>query len=266
MPPTAPTDRRLPSPRTARSIAHPRLLRLCSHGLSPSCRRRAPPRRGRQRFGRYTQVHQTEPFAAVALEARAFGTTTPLTRAGRAESARLRHDIRSVHTAASAPAIMGRASAPCAAVAGIPDASLALVMVVTSPSSYPLSLGPVLLAGLFTAGLEPDRSGTSCRRRASGTMRALTPAGLAHARQVSPLPLHCRPSIPIPTTSCASMSLCQSHQRIEIGQTAQASPSFGKLAASRRRNGFVILRAARSPPVAPHPASLRRSYLWLHRS
>ena len=31
-----------------------------------------------------------------------------------------------------------------------------------------------------------------------------------------------------------------------------------------RRNRFVILRATLSPPVAPHPASRQRSYLWLH--
>jgi len=30
------------------------------------------------------------------------------------------------------------------------------------------------------------------------------------------------------------------------------------------RIGFVILRAGLSPPVALHPASRRRSYLWLH--
>ena len=68
-----------------------------------------------------------------------------------------------------------------------------------------------------------------------GTMRALTPAGLAQTRQVSPLPSHCRPSIPTPTTSCASISLWPSHQRIEIGHLAQASPCSSRLAASRRR-------------------------------
>ena len=36
---------------------------------------------------------------------------TPLTSAGRAESAHLRHDMRSVHTEDSAPAIVRRASA-----------------------------------------------------------------------------------------------------------------------------------------------------------
>ena len=61
-------------------------------------------------------------------------------------------------------------------------------------------------------------------RDRSSTVRALTPAGLAHARQVSPLTLPCLPSIQPPTTSCASMSLSQSHQRIELDPKAQASP------------------------------------------
>src|ERR1700679_1392656 len=36
-----------------------------------------------------------------------------------------------------------------------------------------------------------------------------------------------------------------------------------RLAAPYRRNGFVILRAVRSPPASPHPASRRRSCLRL---
>jgi hypothetical protein len=47
-----------------------------------------------------------------------------------------------------------------------------------------------------------------------------------------------------------------------VGFPGFARPS--RLAATRRRNGFVILRAIRSPPVALHPASRRRSYLRLH--
>src|ERR1700677_4828662 len=39
---------------------------------------------------------------------------------------------------------------------------------------------------------------------------------------------------------------------------------MSRLAAPCRRNGFVILQAVHSLPVALHPASLRRSYLQLH--
>jgi len=38
---------------------------------------------------------------------------------------------------------------------------------------------------------------------------------------------------------------------------------MSRLATASRRNRFVILRTAGSPPVAPHPASQRRSYLRL---
>src|SRR6516165_5015399 len=50
-------------------------------------------------------------------------------------------------------------------------------------------------------------------RRGSGTMKALTPAGLTRARQVSPLTPLCLPDIPTPTTRAAQRSLCQSPQR-----------------------------------------------------
>jgi hypothetical protein len=70
---------------------------------------------------------------------------TPLTRAD---------SIRSVQTEASAPATVRGASAPCAAVSGIPGAVCASVLVVTHPPSYPPSLGPVLLAGLFKIRLD----------------------------------------------------------------------------------------------------------------
>jgi len=42
-----------------------------------------------------------------------------------------------------------------------------------------------------------------------------------------------------------------------------ASPLSSRLAARPGRIEFVILRTSRSPPVALHPASRRRSYLWL---
>jgi len=83
------------------------------------------------------------------------------------------------------------------------------------------------------------------------------------ARRFSSLTLRCRPSIQPPTTSSASTSLrvtaaCRADPWI------RASPYLSRLAAKRRRNGFVILQAARSPPAALHPALLRRSCLRLH--
>ena len=43
----------------------------------------------------------------------------------------------------------------------------------------------------------------------------------------------------------------------------EASPLVGRLADLPGRIEFVILRTDRSPPVAPHPASRRRSYIRL---
>ena len=106
---------------------------------------------------------------------------------------------------------------------------------------------------------------TSRGRDRSGTMKALTPAGLARGRQVSPLTPLCLPSIPPPTTSCRPNVAFAVTSARSVGP----SPGLGfarhrRLAATYRRIGFVLLRAARSPPVAPHPASRRRSYLRLH--
>jgi hypothetical protein len=51
--------------------------------------------------------------------------------------------------------------------------------------------------------------------------------------------------------------------RLSADGCFQASPRMSRLATALRRIRFVILRTAGSPPVAPHPASRRRSYLRL---
>ena len=75
-----------------------------------------------------------------------------------------------------------------------------------------------------------------------------------------------------PQPSAPSITSCNSTVALSVTDLAvQASPKMSRLAvahrprlASARRlgrgklHGFVILRAARSPPVALHPASLRR--------
>ena len=57
-----------------------------------------------------------------------------------------------------------------------------------------------------------------------------------------------------PVITLSSTSVCRP------GVTTQASSRDRGLAAPQRRNGFVILRAARSPPAASHPASRSRSW------
>jgi hypothetical protein len=155
--------------------------------------------------------------------------------------------MRSVQTEASTHD--QRVSAPRVALAGTADAVACFIPFVPHPLSCPPSLDAALLSALSGA------------HRPCGTMRALPPVGLSQVRQVSPLTLHCLPDIPSPTTSCARTSLCQSPQRV---RSVKASPSMSRLAATRRRIGFVILRAVRSLPAASHPASRRRSCLPLH--
>ena len=101
-----------------------------------------------QRLGCKHLVHKTVPLAAVMPQA-CFATTTPLTRAD---------SMRSVHTEALAQVVergsRAWASAPVVALSAIP-VLCCFDPDVTSPPSCPPSLGPVLLAGLFTIGLDP---------------------------------------------------------------------------------------------------------------
>jgi len=154
------------------------------------------------------------------LKARVFDTTTPLTRAGRAESARLRHDIRSVHTEASAPAIMQRASAPCAALSGIPGAVCASVVVFTSPPSCPPSLGPVY-ATRASRDPHPGRI---------GPMRALTPGELAH-----PSGLSASFALPSehPTPTHVACPACRFDSHLSASGRA-SGPGFASMQQARR--------------------------------
>jgi len=88
-------------------------------------------------------------------------------------------------------------------------------------------------------------------------------------------------TIPSPTTLCSPVVAlytlpCSQRDRLPISRPFAFSFGSGhrqnrsrlrhSLAGSPKspgRNGFVILRTGRSPPVALHPASRRRSYSWL---
>jgi len=93
----------------------------------------------------------------------------------------------------------------------------------------------------------------------------LLPGSHTPRRSLRFLCLAVRTSCPQPRCGPRA-SLSQSPQRARSGLAIRASPWVGRLAAPRRRNGFVILRAVRSPPAAPHPVSRRRSCLRLHVS
>ena len=93
------------------------------------------------------------------------------------------------------------------------------------------------------------------------TTMALTPAARHLGLQVSPLISPHLPSIPPPATLRAPVSLYT--PQTSVPDVFRTSPWKSRLVATHRRIGFVILRTASSPPVAPHPASQRRSYLQL---
>src|SRR5712691_3861091 len=169
--------------------------------------------------------------------------------------------MRSVHTEASTHDHLVRVSAPCLALAGTLGALCASGPDISHPPSCPPSLGAALLSALSAA---PSRL-----RYYAGS----DPCRASPARQVSPVHPRCLPDIPSPPTLVHPDVTCLSPRASGRVVATQASPQMSRLADTRRRIGFVILRAARSPPAALHPASgppiqrldpRRRSCLRLH--
>src|SRR5205823_2341759 len=131
-----------------------------------------------------------------------------------------------------------RTSPPCVAPAGTIGVFCAFVSVIAHPPSYPPSLGVVLLPTLFTAKLDSH---------GSGTMRALTPAAPRQCdRPLRSICLAFRASNPQPRcAACTSRALSPPCvQSVPCGSRLRLTSS--KLAATPRRNEFVILQAARS--------------------
>jgi len=114
-------------------------------------------------------------------------------------------------------------------------------------------------------------------------MGALTPAGrldAALSTQVSLCHVPCLPTLPSPTTPRRPVvrGLVVSH-RLTGGRSAGerlipcgnqsviwVSPFPSRLTTTTGRIAFVFLRTSRSPPVALHLASRRRSYVRLRGS
>jgi hypothetical protein len=111
------------------------------------------------------------------------------------------------------------------------------------------------------------------------TMEALTPVRLFPAHRSPCFTYSTFRTIPSPTTLCPSVvafpsatsfvsatdlaPLCHVLSSCETqasGDTSRLHHSLAGSPESPGRNGFVNLRTGRSPPVAPHPASRRRSY------
>ena len=140
----------------------------------------------RQRLGREHLIHQTEPFAAFDAVAQ---------RRQHAFRPDRGFDPRKVTLSLSA----------LCSLVGTPGVLLPRPVHRASPF-LPTFPRTGLCCPVLSRSVLPDAN-------RSGTMRALTPARLAHAAQVSPLPLSCRPNIPPPTTLWARASFSQSPQR-----------------------------------------------------
>ena len=104
-------------------------------------------------------------------------------------------------------------------------------------------------------------------RRFIATMSPLTPARLSLSAQVSPLHVH---GLPDHSVSNHPVAPRRSFDTLPISSTGpppfravQASPFPSRLAGFTRPNQVRFLRTGRSPPVASHPASRRRSYIRL---
>jgi len=158
--------------------------------------------------------------------------------------------MRSLHTVASThDQSWSWLCAPCVALSSTTGAWLSLchdLSLTLLPSCLP-SLFAVLLPALLAA------------LRRCGTMKALTPAQLTY---------HAGLPVYLATPSCRSVSnhvgcLVIAYHHASVTSDFRTSPWNRKLVAAPRRIEFVCLRTDLSPPVAPHPASRRRSYLWL---
>jgi len=115
-------------------------------------------------------------------------------------------------------------------------------------------------------------------RRFNATMEALTPVRLSPTYRSPCFTYSPFQTIPSPTTWCSPVVAlhplhCSQRDRFPISRPFAFSFSAGHRQNGSRfhlslagspvtpgRNGFVILRTGRSPPVALHPASWRRSY------
>ena len=138
------------------------------------------------------------------------------------------------------------------------------------PLPYPrvlFSAALALIPGGLKAGSAPQHSAVALRQRSllpprwrPGTTRTLTPACVT-----SPTGLPA--SLTHPSSTFRLQPRRQPGHRflsqISVTDPFQTSLYPSELVAVPRRIEFVILRTACSLPVAPHPASLRRSYLQL---
>ena len=96
-----------------------------------------------------------------------------------------------------------------------------------------------------------------------------SPTGLPASRHQTFQPFRLQPPLAAPGSICFRPGLtafCLSNPVCRGRAASWTSPLPSKLVATTGRIEFVILRTGRSPPVALHPASRRRSYFQLQSS
>jgi hypothetical protein len=96
----------------------------------------------------------------------------------------------------------------------------------------------------------------------NGTTKVLTPARVTSRDRSPRFPRLTFPPFHLQPLDAPQHRLSPSN----VSSDFQVSPSRRRLTATPSRNEFVNLRTGVSPPVAPHPASRRRSFLWLQSS
>ncbi len=96
--------------------------------------------------------------------------------------------------------------------------------------------------------------------QSSSTTKALTPAAVTSTTGLPAYLTHTSQRSASNHVNGPDIAL---HANTSVSDVFQASPNPSRLAAIDRRIEFALLRTASSLPVAPHPTSLRRSFLQL---
>ena len=113
----------------------------------------------------------------------------------------------------------------------------------------------------FTATMEAlTPVGPVLRHPTSGNMNAVSICQQVSLIHVSDLPIPLSPNTP--QALAVDFSRYPSSRRVSHSRGSRLHLRYAGSTLTGRIE-FVILRMDRSPPVAPHPASRRRSYSWL---
>ena len=131
-------------------------------------------------------------------------------------------------------------------------------------STFLRSLRSIPITGLHSYYGRSDSCRPGSSAPSAGSMNAVSVRQQVSLIHVSDLPIP--PSPTTPQALDADFSRYPSSRRVSHSHGSRLHLSLAGSPTLTGRIEFVILRMDRSPPVAPHPASRRRSYLRLHMS